>query len=94
MKERLSVEFNIAIEEILERDPSPDWTEDGLREKVTKQKNQLDNYGPINPMAVEAYNEIKERHDFIIAQQLDLANAKASLLQTIARLMPLQEKNS
>ena len=86
MKERLSVEFNIAIEEILERDPSPDWTEEGLREKVNKQKNQLDNYGPINPMAVEAYNEIKERHDFIIAQQLDLATAKASLLQTIAEI--------
>jgi len=53
---------------------------------VNKQKNQLDNYGPINPMAVEAYNEIKERNDFIVAQQLDLANAKASLLQTIAEI--------
>lgn len=92
MKERLSVEFNINIEEILDRDPSPDWTEEGLREKVNKQKNQLDNYGPINPMAVEAYNEIKERHDFIIAQQLDLANAKASLLQTIAEIDTLAKE--
>ena len=34
MKERLSVEFNIDINEILERDPSPDLKEEELREKV------------------------------------------------------------
>ena len=59
LKERLSVEFNIDINDILEREPSPDWTEEVLREKVAKQKHQLDTYGPINPMAVEAYNEIR-----------------------------------
>ncbi|MBK5285859.1 MAG: AAA family ATPase, partial [Bacteroidia bacterium] len=48
--------------------------------------NQLENYGEINPMAVEAYNEIKERYDFIITQQNDLANARVSLLETIQEI--------
>ena len=86
LKERLSVEFGIDINELFEKDPSPDWTEDLLREKVMKQKSQLDNYGPINPMAVEAFNEIKERHTFIIEQKDDLARAKESLLQTISEI--------
>ena len=36
LKERLSVEFNIDINDMLDKDPSPDWAEDELREKVSK----------------------------------------------------------
>jgi chromosome segregation protein len=42
--------------------------------------------GPINPMAMEAYTEIKERNDFIIAQKDDLLKAKESLLSTIGEI--------
>lgn len=93
LKERLSVEFNLDINEMLEKEPSPDWTEDELREKVTKQKNQLDNYGPINPMAVEAYTEISERHTFINTQKDDLAKAKESLLKTIEEIEVTAREN-
>ncbi|HAH37553.1 MAG TPA: chromosome segregation protein SMC, partial [Algoriphagus sp.] len=40
----------------------------------------------INPMAMEAYDEIKERHDFIITQKDDLVKAKESLLTTIQEI--------
>ncbi len=93
LKERLSVEFSIDINELIEKDPSPDWTEETLREKVMKQRSQLENYGPINPMAVEAYNEIEERHTFIIEQKDDLAKAKESLLQTIAEIEITAKEN-
>jgi chromosome segregation protein len=86
LKERLNAEFNIDMNEILDRDPSPDWNEEELREKVTKQKSQLENYGPINPMAIEAFNEISERYTFINTQKDDLAKAKESLLQTIQEI--------
>jgi chromosome segregation protein len=86
LKERLSVEFNIDINDIIDKDPSPDYVEEELREKVNKQKSQLENYGPINPMAVEAYNEINERHTFIITQKDDLIKAKESLLKTIEEI--------
>ncbi len=86
LKERLSVEFNININDILDKDPSPDWTEEELREKVNKVKSQIENYGPINPMAVEAFNEINDRYTFINNQKEDLAKAKESLLQTISEI--------
>lgn len=86
LKERLSVEFNIDIQEIIDKDPSPDWSETELREKVNKIKSQIENYGPINPMAVEAYNEINERFTFINVQKEDLSKAKESLLQTISEI--------
>ncbi|MFM9028599.1 MAG: chromosome segregation protein SMC, partial [Bacteroidota bacterium] len=93
LKERLNVEFGIDINDILEREPSAEWKEEDLREKVNKQKNQLDNYGPINPMAIEAYTEISERHGFITTQKDDLIKAKESLLQTIEEIEKTAKEN-
>lgn len=86
LKERLNVEFNIEIEDVSKQELPENINEEELKEKVEKIKNQLNNYGPINPMAIEAYNEIKERHTFIIGQKEDLIKAKESLLQTIGEI--------
>jgi chromosome segregation protein len=43
----------------------------------------MEKIGPINPMAMEAYDEIKKRHDFILGQKEDLIRAKASLTSTM-----------
>ena len=61
-------------------------SEDDIREKAEKLKRQLDDFGAINPMAVEAYNEMSERYNFIQAQKKDLSDAKASLLATIQEI--------
>lgn len=89
VKERLSVEFNIDLDSILSQ-ATPEETEqlalfdeEKLRADVTKIREKLDNMGPINPMAMEAYTEIKQRNDFIIAQKDDLLKAKESLFSTI-----------
>ena len=86
LKERLSVEFNIDIEELPETETPVDESEHDLRERAEKLKRQLDDFGAINPMAVEAYNEMNERYTFIQAQKKDLSEAKASLLATIQEI--------
>lgn len=83
IKERLSVEFNIDIDELLSQDSNVEASEEELKQKVVQIKNALDKMGPINPMAMEAYQEIQERHKFISEQKDDLTKAKDSLLQTI-----------
>ncbi len=89
VKERLSVEFNVDLDSVI-GESTPEETDallkaddDKLRAEVTKIREKLDNMGPINPMAMEAYNEIKQRNDFIIAQKEDLLKAKESLFSTI-----------
>ncbi|AYL96655.1 chromosome segregation protein SMC [Mucilaginibacter celer] len=86
LKERLSVEFNINIEDLPEAEVPEGENEHDLREKAEKLKKQLDDFGAINPMAVEAYNEMNERYTFIQAQKKDLSEAKASLLATIQEI--------
>ncbi len=60
--------------------------EDELRTRASELKARLDRLGPINPMALEAYEEIKQRFDFINGQKNDLLNAKNSLLATISEI--------
>ncbi|TSD66951.1 chromosome segregation protein SMC [Inquilinus sp. KBS0705] len=86
LKERLSVEFNVDINDLLDVDSNETENEDDIRERTEKLKRQLDDFGAINPMAVEAYNEMSERHEFIQSQKKDLAEAKASLLATIQEI--------
>jgi chromosome segregation protein len=86
LKERLAVEFNINIEELLDTEVPEGETEDELREKTEKLKKQIDEFGAINPMAVEAYNEMNQRYEFIQAQKKDLLEAKASLMATIQEI--------
>jgi chromosome segregation protein len=83
IKERLSVEFNIDIDDLLKDETEPTHTEEELKAKVQKIKEGLEKMGAINPMAMEAYNEIQERHKFIIDQKEDLAKAKEALMTTI-----------
>ncbi|MCQ6956922.1 chromosome segregation protein SMC [Mucilaginibacter aquariorum] len=86
LRERLSVEFNVDINDLIEIDTNEAGDEDDIRERTEKLKRQLDDFGAINPMAVEAYNEMSERHSFIQGQKKDLAEAKASLLATIQEI--------
>ncbi|MDB5137657.1 MAG: smc [Mucilaginibacter sp.] len=86
LKERLSVEFNIDIQELLDAKPPENENEADLRERTEKLKRQLDDFGPINPLAVDAYSEMNQRYEFIQAQKKDLNEAKTSLLATIQEI--------
>jgi len=57
-----------------------------LQVKVDKLRGRLDNYGEINPMAVEAYDEMKERFENITQQRDDILAAKDDLLATIEEI--------
>ncbi|MBI5917035.1 MAG: chromosome segregation protein SMC [Bacteroidetes bacterium] len=89
--ERLRIEFGLSIndpEQLAEFSGKlPEGiSEEELQMKVERMKGRLDNYGEINPMAVEAYDEMKERHDTIIEQRDDILKAKADLMETIREI--------
>lgn len=86
LKERLSVEFKIDVNEIINEEITLEEDKDELQAKVVKIKNKIDNFGEINPMAVEAFDEMKKRYDFITEQKKDLTDAKESLLTTIKEI--------
>ena len=92
LKERFSVEFNFDIQTLLETENldlelNPEKLSiSDLKSRTEKLKKQLDEYGSINPMAMEAYQEMNERYEFITTQKKDLLEAKNSLLDTIKEI--------
>jgi chromosome segregation protein len=85
-KERLNVEFKINIEDILDEARTGEVPVEELQEKADRMKKRLENLGEVNPTAIEAFEEMKKRYEFIVEQKDDLVNAKQSLLQTIAEV--------
>jgi chromosome segregation protein len=82
-KERLNVEFKIQLEDILDEPRRGEASAEELQEKADRMKKRLENLGEVNPTAIEAFQEMKKRYEFILEQKNDLVTAKDSLLQTI-----------
>lgn len=90
LKERMQVEFKVDISDLDEEElfegGVDNFNLDEIEEKMLKLRQRLQSYGEINPMAVEAYDEMKERHDFITEQKEDLIKARQTLLDTIEEI--------
>ena len=84
--ERLRVEFGMGVNDIINQEPDPAYQRDNLEREVNNLKRRLDTYGEINPMAIEAYNEIKERYDTSAGQRNDILTAKENLIQTMKEI--------
>ncbi len=88
--ERLRIEFNLSINDhdalTLTEEQRVGLDENDLQIKVERIKGRLDNYGEINPMAMEAYDEMKERHENITTQRDDILKAKDDLMETIKEI--------
>lgn len=104
VKERLSVEFSIDLDTFIWENQSADgkitmsgvpddMAEQAMKEKVQEIKSKIERIGPINPMALEAFEEMKTRYDFINSQKQDLVNAKQSLLDTIHEISNVAKEN-
>ncbi|MBO9635702.1 MAG: AAA family ATPase, partial [Chitinophagaceae bacterium] len=83
MKERLNVEFRIDLDEIIDQPRTTETPTEELQEKCDRMKKRLENLGEVNPTAIEAFQEMKKRYEFILEQKNDLVTAKDSLMQTI-----------
>ena len=57
-----------------------------LSGQISRLKEKLDSYGAVNLVAIEEYDQLKARYDFLIEQQNDLCTAKESLHQAVLKI--------
>ncbi len=84
IKERMFSAYKIDLAAFLELDKELDYQ--GLLNEINEFKKKLDSYGSVNLVAIEEYDELKQRYDFLIQQQTDLLIAKESLHQAILKI--------
>jgi chromosome segregation protein len=55
-------------------------------EAITRLKVKIDRLGPVNMIAIEQFDELEERHGFLITQRQDLLDAIAQTTKAINRI--------
>jgi chromosome segregation protein len=71
------------VENVQSQEPL-DW-ETTLQE-VEKLRKRCESYGNVNLVAIEEYEELKQRFEFLTKQQADLIEAKSQLMNTITKI--------
>jgi len=72
--------------ESVSMDIPDDYAEDEMRVKVEELQGKLKSLGNVNLSALEEYNELKERYDFLTAQKRDLEAAKDQLEEAMDKI--------
>jgi len=86
ISERLKVEFDISINQIIDQSPDFEGSHEELESEVQKVKEKLQRFGDVNPMAVEAYKETNERYELMLGQKNDILEAQKKLETTIQEI--------
>lgn len=84
LKERMLSAYKVELEQEGPQEKELDYNV--LAAQIGELKRKLDSCGSVNLVAIEEYDELKKRYDFLIQQQTDLAGAKESLHQAILKI--------
>ena len=82
---RLWEEYEISLEAALNLDADPE-VGDGMPQEVARLRRELRVLGDVNPAAIEEYEEVRARHEFLLTQAADLEEARAKLLAAIQEI--------
>ena len=83
--EQLQAQTNLSVEEA-KAFPKRDEPPAVLKEAVARLEAEIKTLGPVNPSAVQDYEQAHERYQFLAAQQEDLLSARRSLAEVIAAM--------
>ena len=78
-------EFRLTLEQA-EQKAGAIESRSGAREKVAELQSRMDALGEVNLGAIEEYDRVKERVEFLTTQRADLEAAREDLQQTIIRV--------
>lgn len=85
--ERLQQTYKLNLQDFqAELYPLGEKTPEELAEEINGLKSRVESLGTVNLLAIEEYEELKQRYEFLTAQQNDLDLAKEQLLETIRKI--------
>ena len=84
--ERVEAEWQKPLEVLLQEAPMLDLDRESLEMESSRIVQQLEQIGPINPLAVEEHAEESKRLDFLTTQRDDLVAGRQSLQQAIREI--------
>ncbi len=87
IKDRINQVYKFDLDEVSSAlGPVFDENKDALTERINELKRKVDSMGTVNLIAIEEYEELKKRYDFLTQQRDDLEKARNSLHDAIAKI--------
>jgi chromosome segregation protein len=82
---RISEKYGFSLRE-LEREGTPDFHREEAERRLSELRAALEGLGEVNLVALEEYEELKKRHEFLMEQKKDLEDAMDDLRKAISRI--------
>lgn len=82
----LSQEYQLTYEASLQELKQTDYDPEELQKEARLLKMGIEELGTVNLSAIEEYDKVKDRYEFLTQQQNDLLQARAQLLDTMAEM--------
>ncbi|MBM3884905.1 MAG: AAA family ATPase [Gemmatimonadetes bacterium] len=86
IRERLETEWRRPLEELLASHTVLEIEDEALRAEAEGLRVQLEQLGPVNPLAIEEHEEETKRLEFLTAQRTDLTQAQTQLQAAIKEI--------
>ncbi len=87
LEERILAEYRIALSSLDPEKVGTDDLDDETRENtVNELREKLDRLGTVNVMAIEEYEALEKRNEFLVTQEEDLRKAREALLGVVDRI--------
>ncbi|MCX5757775.1 MAG: AAA family ATPase, partial [Candidatus Hydrogenedentes bacterium] len=87
LEERILAEYHVALSSLDAEAVGADEYDDETREElITDARDKLERMGQVNVMAIEEYEALEQRHDFLATQEEDLRKAREALLGVVERI--------
>ncbi|MFP6584607.1 MAG: chromosome segregation protein SMC [Candidatus Hydrogenedentota bacterium] len=86
-QERILEEYHIALGSLTAEEVGTDELSEEERDALVQDtRTKLERLGNVNLMAIEEYDALTERFEFLVSQDQDLTKAKDALLHVVARI--------
>ncbi len=86
IRERLETEWRKPLDQMISAAQPLDLDDDALRAETEDLRQQLEQLGAVNVLAIEEHDETAKRLEFLTAQRTDLTDARNSLQQAIREI--------
>lgn len=84
--DRIHQAYNVKLQELRAEECAVDSDPETLEARIRDLKERVESFGPVNLLAVDEYEELKHRFDFLSGQEKDLNEARESLLEAIRKI--------
>lgn len=85
LEEMLRERYRLDVADLVAQEMLQD-SDDGLRQRQAELQKQVEDIGEVNLTAIEEYQELEERYNFLSSQKADLEESLHSLQQAIQRI--------